>query len=178
MTEGGDSLAPVVESSDVVFKVTGYDNVGVEELELRGVRSVAGGFALTGNPADVLSGATFAPQTVPGGLNGFSALRIVKVPAFSNAQGIEHDRYPIEVTATDRAGNESTARIVVAVGGDRAPEVVTVSSDRSEYLVRDTIRLTAQATDDLGVAQISVQWFLDGGATAVRSVTRRSSPSI
>ena len=38
LTQGGSELAEVIENSDVVFKAAGYDNVGVEQLELRGVR--------------------------------------------------------------------------------------------------------------------------------------------
>ena len=40
----------MVENSQIVLRVTGYDNVGVESLVLRGVVEQLGAYELTGNP--------------------------------------------------------------------------------------------------------------------------------
>src|SRR5207342_2693917 len=43
-TQAGQDLADVVEQTQVVVKVSGYDNVGVTQLELQGIRSSGSGF--------------------------------------------------------------------------------------------------------------------------------------
>ncbi|MEJ2660091.1 MAG: Ig-like domain-containing protein, partial [Desulfobacteraceae bacterium] len=163
-TEGGDSLAEVIEESEVVVKTAGYDNVLVDRLELRGVAKQGTLYVLTGNDQDILTGEDFAPQQVPGALRAFSALKLVKVPQFSYADGITHDRYPITVTATDATGNTSTAEIVVAVGPDLAPVVVKAQSDRQIYLPKDHVTIEVQAKDDRGVTALEVNYTIDGQA--------------
>src|SRR5690606_17262347 len=99
-------LAPVVEDSTFVLKVTGYDNVGVERLDLYGVAKQEGvGFYLTGNPNDHLSSAdgSLSAQAIPGALKAFSTLKVVAAPKFKHLDGVRYDRYPIRAVATDGA---------------------------------------------------------------------------
>ncbi|MDA8142310.1 MAG: Ig-like domain-containing protein, partial [Desulfobacteraceae bacterium] len=162
-TEGGETLAEVVENSEVVLKASGYDNVSVDHLILRGVAKQGNTYILTGNTAqDILTGADFAPQSIPGALRAFSSIKLIKVPHFSNASGVTHDRYPVEVTATDGTGNSSTAAMVIAVGRDNPPSVVAARTDRETYLPADVVTLNVQAKDDLGVSAVKVSYFIDG----------------
>ena len=162
MSAGGDEQAEVVEASELVLKVAGYDNVKVDRLELRGIEKQANEYVLTGDLEHVLTGEEFAPQQIPGALHAFSALKLVSVPLFSRSAGISHDRYPVEITATDTAGNSSTAAIVIAVSGDSAPSIVNVRSDRDRYFAKDTVNLDVCARDDRGVVAIEVNYYVDG----------------
>jgi len=171
-TEGGDPLAEVIEESEIVVKIAGYDNVAVDRLELRGIEQQGSQYVLTGNPEHVLAGDAFAPQQIPGALHAFSALKLVRAPLFSGAAGIEHDRYPVEITATDRTGNSSTAAMVIAVGPDLAPTIVQVGSDLERYFAKDPVTLDIQARDDLAVTSLEVDYYVDGAAAAVLSDSR------
>ena len=175
-TEGGQELADVVESNRIVVRVTGYDNVGVERLTLRGIRAQGGAYVLTGNAADVLTAPDFVPEQIPGAVHAFSAFRLVRTPAFSNTQGVPADHYPISVSATDGIGNVSTNEIVIAVGPDRPPEIGVVRSNRSVYLPRDAVELAVQALDDIAVAQIEARFFVDGASSAATTQTRTVTP--
>ncbi|RFA32307.1 hypothetical protein CAL65_20005 [Alkalilimnicola ehrlichii] len=163
-TEGGDSIAQVVEDSEIVLKVAGYDNVKVEKLTLRGVRQAGSRYELTGNPDDVLEAPDFAPQQVPGAMNAFSALKIVRTPLFSGAD-VEWDRYPVSVTATDAAGNSSTAEVVIVVAADQPPEMIAVEQSRPAFFPRGRIELNAHARDDKAVQAMEVRYYLNGAAT-------------
>ena len=165
-TEGGEDVAEVIENSQIVLKIAGYDNVGVEQLLLRGVSLSGSDYVLTGVLDDVLSDSDFAPQSIPGGLNAFSALKLLKMPAFSNAQGINFDSYPVQVTAIDGVGNQSTSTITVAVVNDKPPTIVEARLKKSQHLPRDLVELDVQARDDLGVTEIQVSYYLDNDTTA------------
>ncbi|MGD8914005.1 MAG: Ig-like domain-containing protein, partial [Candidatus Thiodiazotropha sp.] len=77
-TEGGVEYAKVIEDSEVVLKVAGYDNVGVTKVIVKGVRKVGNQFELTGDLDDVLAPEDFAPQQIPGALKAFSAMKLIK----------------------------------------------------------------------------------------------------
>ncbi|MDH5641623.1 MAG: Ig-like domain-containing protein, partial [Nitrospira sp.] len=51
-TQGGVDIAAAVENSDVVLKVTGFDNVGAQRLELTGVAKSGSQYVLTGQSSD------------------------------------------------------------------------------------------------------------------------------
>ena len=174
-TEGGEELAEVIEDSEVVLKVAGYDNVGVTEVILKGVRKVGSRFELTGDSADILSSEDFEPQQIPGALKAFSALKMIKVPLFSHAADAEHDLYPVEATAIDETGNESTARATIAVFADRDPVIVEARQERNFYFPRDSINIDLQARDDKAVSQLEVRYFLDGATTPVHTEVRNVS---
>jgi len=174
-TEGGTDLAAVIEDSEVVFKVAGYDNVGVETLTVRGIRQSGSAFVLTGDSADVLSGEQFAPQQIPGALRAYSALKLIKVPLFSRAAGVEHDRYPVEVIAKDRKGNTSIARMDIAVGADTDPVITDARADRSIYFPRDVMRIDVVARDDRAVDRLEASYYLDGAATPFATLTKDAS---
>ncbi|HJK91330.1 MAG TPA: Ig-like domain-containing protein, partial [Polyangiaceae bacterium LLY-WYZ-15_(1-7)] len=157
-TEAGTDYAEVVEDTEVLLRVAGYDDVGVERLRLRGVRREATRYVLTGSLSDELAPDELAPEALPGALNAFTATRLMQIPE----TGAASDRYPLEVTAIDRAGNESTASLVVDVIGDEAPEVGVVRSDRDSYFPRDEVELAVQGLDDVGVARIEVDYRVDG----------------
>ncbi|HED40633.1 MAG TPA: hypothetical protein ENJ13_09420, partial [Chromatiales bacterium] len=164
-TEGGEEIAKVIENSTVVLKIAGYDNVSVERLELRGVALSGSDYVLTGNLDNLLTGADFSPQLIPGGLSAFSALKLMKVPVYSNTQGSTFDSYPVQITAIDGTGNKSTANITVAVVDDQAPAVIEARLKKNQYLPRDIIELDVQTRDDLGVTGIQVSYHLDGSST-------------
>ncbi|WP_435104212.1 Ig-like domain-containing protein [Arhodomonas sp. AD133] len=166
-TEGGESIAPVIENAEVVVKASGYDDVEVDRLELRGVARRDGEYHLTGNLNDRIAGEDFAPQQVPDAVNAFSALRLVSVPAFSGGAGVEYDRYPLEVEAWDAAGNSSTASVVVGVKPDEPPSVARITPDRGSYLPRGTVRLDIVGKDDSAVHELKSSFFLDGAQDPV-----------
>ena len=168
-TDGGVEIAEVIENSTAVVKVAGYDNVGVKTLVLRGLRQVGSDYVLTGSVDDVLTGGDFAPQQIPGTLKAFSALKLVNMPAYSGASASGYDAYPLEVTAIDDTGNESTAQITIAVVSDAPPTIVETRLKKDSYLPRDILEIDVQARDDLGVTAIDVEYFLDGAPTSFAS---------
>jgi hypothetical protein len=176
-TEGGADVAEVVEKSTIVLKIAGYDNIEATRLELRGVRKNATGLIVTGAHEDVLTGTDLAPQSVPGALHAFSALRLVDVPAFSGAPGVLVDHYPIEATAWDAVGNKSTAAVTFTVRGDQPPVVVEARAERSTVNLLDTVRVAVFATDDLGVDQITTRFFLDNATTPIKVLTQAVVPA-
>ena len=171
-TDGGESLARVVADSEIVVKATGYDDVEVARLVLHGVKAEGSGYVLTGNENDVLDGDKFAPQQIPGAIHAFSALKLVHVPLYSNSEGVEYDRYPLEVTAYDKEGNHSTASIVVAVGDDKPPVISRSSTNIEAYFGRDEAVLEVQAKDDRAVTAIDIDYFVDGATTSSLSQHR------
>ncbi|MBF0398160.1 MAG: hypothetical protein HQK78_15385, partial [Desulfobacterales bacterium] len=168
-TEGGEELSIIAEESEVVFKVAGYDNVEIKNLEVRGIQKQSNTYVFTGNMDHVLSGDEFSPQQIPGTLHAFSALKLVRVPIFSRASGIAHDLYPIKVVAIDKSGNSSEANIVIAVVGDSKPSITDVNSDKKGYFPKDLIRLNICAKDDKGVTKIEAKYYLDEGKEPVFS---------
>ena len=163
-TDNGVDIAEVTEDSSVVFKVTGYDNVGIGELTVSGIRQQGNEFLLTGDPADRLSGEQFSPQLIPDTINAYSALKLVKVPPFSGLN-VDFDRYPVEVQARDRSGNTSTASLAIAVVADAPPVVVEALASRQSYLPQGTVEINVQARDDRSVVELSAEYFLDGAPT-------------
>ncbi len=161
-TEGGEDLAEVVEEGNVVLKISGYDNVQVNRLILKGIRRDGPGYLLTGDLNDVLQGDDFAPQQIPGALHAYSSLKLIKVPSFTHTGNVTHDRYPIEATAIDKTGNQSTVALIVAVMGDKIPYIVEARREQEQYFPRDDIVLNVQARDDRAVSGLSVRYFLDG----------------
>ncbi|NOX26701.1 MAG: hypothetical protein GXP21_00660, partial [Gammaproteobacteria bacterium] len=168
-TDSGDDIAEVVELSEIVLRVTGFDNVGVERLELYGVRREGAGFVLSGDINDVLTDADFAPQQVPGVVNAYSAFRLVSVPEFSGIEGLEFDRYPIRVSAFDEVGNSSTLNAVIGVTDDQVPVVFDVLPDQPSYFTRDTVGVDIAARDDRAVESLIVDYRI--GAQVLRSIT-------
>lgn len=160
-TEGAAELARMIEDSEFVLKVTGYDNVAVERLVLRGIQKQATGYVLTGNAADELDGDQFAPQTIPGALQAFSALILVRTPLFVGDADhqIALNRYPVEVDAIDAADNSSTAAITIGVATDQSPQVVTIEGDQPVYHAKDRVVLAVQSRDDRGVARLMVDYY-------------------
>ena len=67
----------VVEENEIVLKASGYDNVDVRSLTLRGVQLQGGAYVVTGDLQHEVSGAGFAPQPVPGTVHAFTAIRLV-----------------------------------------------------------------------------------------------------
>src|SRR5690554_5550426 len=129
-TDAGSDIAAVVESSDVLIKFSGYDNVEVTALEVRGVKLVDGvGAVLTGNDSDVLTGQDFALQQIPGALRAYSALRLVRVPEFKNLEGVRYDRYQVSAQAKDEAGNSSTVSAVIGVFKDQVPVIRALTAN-------------------------------------------------
>lgn len=163
-TEGGEDISEVVEDSEIVVKVSGYDNVGVVKLELRGVRLEGTRYVVTGDLNDILTGVDFAPQQIPGALKAYSSLKLVKVPFFKNATGVLRDRYPIEITAWDKTGNSSTAKVTVGVVADKDPYIVVARQERESYLPLENVQLDVQARDDRAVSEIQVTYYVDNAS--------------
>ena len=113
--DAGKDIAEIIENSEFVLKVAGYDNVGVTRVSLTGVKKMGTNYLLTGNNADVLSGDDFPLQQIPGTLRAYSALRLITAPAYSNSALVDYDSYPVTVTAFDERGNSSKVEVVVGV---------------------------------------------------------------
>ncbi|MFC1748126.1 Ig-like domain-containing protein, partial [Pseudomonadota bacterium] len=179
-TEGGQELAQVIEDSDVVLKIAGYDNVGVENLELRGVRRVGSQYELTGDAADILMGEDFPAQQIPGAMQAYSALKLVKTPLFSHAVDATFDLYPIEVVASDEVGNQSKATLSVAVIPDQAPKIIEARQERNTYFPQDNVKVDVQARDDRAVSSLEIKYFLGNQTTPIVTETRsvNSSPKL
>ncbi|MEZ4248852.1 MAG: Ig-like domain-containing protein [Polyangiales bacterium] len=154
-TEAGRDYAEVVERTEVVLRVSGLDDVGVERLTVRGVGATASGLTVTGDLSNEIE---LTPESIPGALRAFTATRILAIPASGQAT----DVYPIAVVARDAAGNESVAELAVDVRGDQAPTLGVVRSDRDAYFPRDVAALAVQALDDVGVARLSVDYWVGG----------------
>ncbi|MCJ8273789.1 MAG: Ig-like domain-containing protein, partial [Psychrosphaera sp.] len=174
--EGQLSLSEVVENSEMVFKVAGFDNVGVTALSLSGIRKEGARYVLTGNSDDKVSGDDFAPQQIPGGINAYSALKIVSIPLFSNLSNTEYDSYTVVATAADAVGNISTAEQVIAVSKDLIPVVEEVNFEQSVYFAQNLVKFDVFATDDRGVEALTVEYFKAGDnqpfATQVQDKTQ------
>ncbi|HBO93484.1 MAG TPA: hypothetical protein DD667_09395, partial [Gammaproteobacteria bacterium] len=179
-TDAGSDVASVLEESEFVLKVTGYDNVGVASLRLQGVRKVDGqGYVLTGDPDNnEVPAEDFVPQVVPGALNAFSALKLVSAPAFKNLEGVEYDSYEVRVTAVDEAGNSSQLDIVVGVYADRAPEIKKVSANKPRYFVGDTIVVETVAQDDRAVSALTVNAYIGGAAEPALTVVKNAGTGL
>ncbi|HMI93033.1 MAG TPA: Ig-like domain-containing protein, partial [Polyangiales bacterium] len=175
-TSGGDEIAPVIERSQIVLRMTGYDNVGVDRLELRGVAKQGGAYVLTGNSSDLLTAPELTPEAIPGGLHAFAAFKLVNTPAFSGATGVTEDRYPVRVTATDTSGNSTVSEIAIAVRADAIPTIGVKQVDRPGFRPRDVAGLSVQALDDLAVAKLEVDYFVDGATNSVRHEDREIVP--
>ncbi|MBU2713739.1 Ig-like domain-containing protein, partial [Zooshikella harenae] len=157
VTSGEDSIAPVTESSEVIFKVTGYDNIGVTKLKVFGLRKTTSGFELTGDVKDTLSENDFLPQTVPVGLNAYSALKIISIPAFKPVtENTQYNQYQITVIAEDGAGNRTEAKQIIGVKRDETPVIKQLLLDKAYYDINDSINYSVTATDDLAVTTIKV----------------------
>lgn len=124
-TSEGLDFAEATENGTILIKVTGYDNVGVERLELRGVTVHGDGFQITGNREDLLGEARFEPQQVFDKINAFSAVLLAGVP--------EPGNYPIGITAYDKAGNSSEATVVIQVQEDSPPIVKHASLNNTAF---------------------------------------------
>ena len=177
-TEAGTEMAQVIEDSTTVFKVTGYDNVGVTGIEVHGIKKVGTDYVLTGNMTDVLSGSDVAPQQVPGALHAFSSLKLIKIPLFSHAANVTYDQYPVEVIASDATGNTSTSKLTVAVVGDQDPSVVNAQQDHDSYFPKSTVTLDVQTRDDRAVSAIKVSYYLDDSTTPIYQDTHDSTNGI
>ena len=160
-SEGGQDVAQVVENTEVVFKATGYDNVGVRSLAIRGLVRGVDGYELSGDLADTVTGAEFAPQPVPGTLSAFSALKLVKIPSFRFEDGVLRDLYPIEVEAVDHSGNTSTSRVMIGVVDDASPRVERAWASRTAFSLNEVVDFNVRATDDVGVDKIQVTFVVD-----------------
>lgn len=177
-TDAGDDISAVVENSDVVVKVAGYDNVGVVKVDLYGVRKIDGqGYILTGDEADVLSGDDFPVQQIPGVLNAYSSLRLVGVPDFSDLPGVPFDRYPVKAIAYDDIGNTSEATVVIGVSKDQAPEITKLGLNKREYLPQDDVNVEIIAKDDISVSAVTLDVLGSDGATLV-SITHDATTNL
>ncbi|MCU7944540.1 MAG: hypothetical protein KZQ87_17875, partial [Candidatus Thiodiazotropha sp. (ex Cardiolucina cf. quadrata)] len=175
-SDAGDDIAAIVEESQFVFKVTGYDNVGVEELELTGIRKIDGqGYLLTGNSTDILSGVDFPPQAIPGALKAFSALKLVSAPAFRHLDSVNYDRYPVVVRARDKTGNTSEAQFIIGVYADQPPVIRAVTANQTTFYNSDELRLDVVARDDRFLASVHLDMFVDAETSPRLSLVRDDS---
>lgn len=152
--------AVVVENSLVVFKVTGYDNVGAESLVFKGIAREGETFDLTRDSVSAVTGEAVVPQQIPGTINAFSALLKVRIPLFSG-NGSE-EPYLVTAIAKDKAGNASERQLQVRVADDRKPFVVQITPDKDRYFQEETVHLDVHAGDDRGVEDIVLSWAVDG----------------
>ncbi|MBL4868789.1 MAG: hypothetical protein JKY67_20695 [Pseudomonadales bacterium] len=166
--KNGDDVARIVESSEFVLKIAGYDNVRTTHLRLTGIKKISGlGYVLTGDSQDVLEGDDLIPQEVPGGLNAYSALKLVNAPVFSRAEGVEYDSYLITATASDKVGNTSTVEVVVGVIVDTAPTITNISLNKDIYFSNEVVKLDLVAKDDKAVSRVDLSYTL--GSNVIES---------
>lgn len=167
ISDAGDDLAPVIENSTFVLKFTGYDNVGVERLDLYGVKKQDGlGYVLTGNLTDRLSSADgdLLVQAIPGALKAFSTLKVVAAPAFRHLDGVRYDRYPIRAVATDGTGNDSELQVLIGIEDDSKPEVRALHPAQSRLYSQDSLEVDVVARDDRAVHALEASLWLENGA--------------
>ncbi|WP_443190685.1 Ig-like domain-containing protein [Pseudomonas indica] len=167
VSDAGKDLAPVVENSTFVLKLTGYDNVGVERLDLYGVAKRDGvGYVLTGDPQDHLSNVdgNLTLQSIPGTLKAFSALKVVAAPAFKHLDGVRYDTYPIRAIATDGTGNTSELQALIGIQDDAKPRVRAINPTQSRVYSQDDVVVEVIATDDIAVHALEASLWQDGGA--------------
>jgi len=148
-------VAPVTENTQVPLKIAGFDNVGVQSLEIRGVLAIGERLRITGVPTDVVTESVFPLQQIPGALNAYSALRIVDVP---EAGPDGETRFPLMATVTDKAGNTSTADIVISVNRDEPPSVEAISLHREGFLPRDEVSFDITARDDVALRELRMSF--------------------
>ncbi|MEM1349239.1 MAG: Ig-like domain-containing protein, partial [Myxococcota bacterium] len=148
---GAQDEALVVENTQVLLRVSGYDNVGVTSLELKNVCRVGDAFRLHNAPgvscSDPLTAPFFKPEPIPGPLNGFTGVLLFDAPAHQGAGS--SDVYPIEVVAKDEAGNTSTLAANVRVEADEPPEVLNISTARPRHLKHEEALVSVLARDDV-----------------------------
>lgn len=159
-SDAGKDIADVIENSEFVFKIAGYDNVRATRLEVKGIKKVGAQFILTGNANDVLHEDQFPLQEIPGALRAYSALALVKAPVFSRSENVPYDPYPVSVVVYDEVGNSSKVEAVVAIRQDAKPEVTDASFNRTSYFARDTLQTTILAKDDKAVERIELKYFV------------------
>ena len=138
-TSGGDSIAPSVAIASpadgskvnglVAIDVTAGDNVGVSRVDL-----YAGGTRVASDTA--------APY------------------AFSwDTSALADGQTTLDARAVDAAGNIGSAKITVSVANqatDTTPPSVTISNPQAGALIGSAITVTANASDDKGVAKIAL----------------------
>lgn len=171
--DGQQGIATVSEQTEVVFKVAGYDNVAVTELELKGFRLEGERLILTGKDTDIVPGESFKPEAIPGGFNGFSAFRITDIPAFLASQNSEFDDYTVSVAALDEVGNKSEALVTFRVIPDGKPLVKQVDFDSALYYVRDQVNINVFAEDDKIVDRVEVEFDLPG-----QTITKQTNDAV
>ncbi|MCI2285222.1 Ig-like domain-containing protein [Colwellia sp. MSW7] len=170
----GDDIAGVIAQSEFVFKVTGFDNVGAERAEVKGIKSEGNGFVLTGNTEDIITGDDFPIQKIPGVLNAYSALKLTKTPEYINKTSAEYDKYPVSVTVFDETGNSSTASIIIGVYPDKPPTVTDVTTNNSLYFIKDTVDIQVLSNDDRAVTRVETSYKLNGDILASHIFSKES----
>lgn len=121
-------------SSTVTVQVSASDNVGVSSVQLKVNGSVVG-----------------TSYTAP---YNFSW----------NTSGLSSGTHQLSATATDAAGNTKTHTIQVGYntpsGADITPPSVNITSPTSGSSVSNTVAVTANASDNVGVSRVS--FYVDG----------------
>jgi hypothetical protein len=161
-TAAGDDIAGIIEQSEFVFKVTGYDNVKATHSEVRGFARDGNSLVLTGNPDDILAGEEFPIEQIPGVMRAYSSLLLVEAPAYEDLTATDYDPYPVTVTVYDEIGNSSTASIVIGVYEDQPPEVVNLLTDTASYRLNDSAEIDILARDDRAVVGLEIFYLIDG----------------
>lgn len=170
-TKGGMDWAKVIEDTTVVFKFAGYDNVSVNRLTVTGISQQ---FQLTGYENHRLDENTFMIQQIPGTMNAFSALKLVKIHPFDQTRDISFNTYFVSATAADVSGNESTLKLAIQVLEDQPPKVVNCCSNRKKYYATE---IAMQAIDDCAVNSISIDYYVNASNTITYSTSEAITPT-
>jgi len=173
-TDAGDDIAGILEQSEFVVKVSGFDNVAATRAELRGVKREGTRYVLTGNPNDVLQDELFPIDQIPGVLRAYSALRLVRAPAFENSSAGEFDRYPISIKVFDEVGNSSTVNVIIGVFADQKPDVVSITPINSLFFASDIFETDILLRDDRSVERVEVEYLLGDVVIESRTLDRDS----
>src|SRR5690606_30945206 len=167
-THAGKDKADLIENSQFVFKITGYDNVRATRFEIRGINKQGSQFTLTGNATDLLTQADIPLQEIPSALNAYSTLALMVSPVKRN-DGAPFDPYLVTATVFDDAGNSSKVEAYLAVIDDVAPTVTGITFNQTSYFAKDKVSTTILAKDDKAVVKLDVKYKIGSTVLASKS---------
>ncbi|MEY8252971.1 MAG: Ig-like domain-containing protein, partial [Colwellia sp.] len=165
-TEGAESIANVPEQSTQVLKFVGFDNVGIADLEIQGLKKTDIGYQLTGDLSDVES---IEPVLIPNTLNQFSVAILVDTPKLNATGALTYASYKVAAVARDKNKNESRTQAVIRVNENKGAEVSEVNVVSSLLSSKDTLSVNVISKDDVAVSRLVLEIF-DGEDVLIENV--------
>ncbi|WP_198590469.1 Ig-like domain-containing protein, partial [Shewanella sp. 10N.286.52.B9] len=153
---GDTAVASVVEGTDELIKISGYDNVGVTGFTLSGIRKTGSQYLLTGQDSDIVTDSDISIQNIPGGANAFSIVAYTRFPNYQGLNGAEADYYQISASVKDARGNESKSSLKIAITEDQKAKISDVKLNKKKFTAHDKINVSVIAQDDVAVEKIRI----------------------